>query len=32
MSGAHAVIGGGQQIAGEDPRAGDIAVVSALAA
>jgi len=32
MSGAHAVVGGGQQMAGDDPRAGDIAVVSAFAA
>jgi len=32
MSGAHAVVGGGQQMAGDDPRAADIAVVSALAA
>jgi len=32
MSGAHAVVGGGEQVAGDDPRAGDIAVVSALAA
>jgi len=32
MSGAHAVVGGGDQLAGDDPRAGDIAVVSAFAA
>jgi len=32
MSAAHAVVGGGKQVAGNDPRAGDIALLAALAA
>jgi len=32
MSGAHAVVSGGEQIAGSDPRSGDIALLATLAA